>query len=240
LCARPSFEQADSSQRAVIVALAVMALLFRALVIRQRMVQLTTADQRQLVTASVCAFLIAAVISVYLEQVEDAHQWSPSRISAQYTVLELLAVQVIAQTIIRLRATEESFFDSTDWPWSSMTAHAPSGSALFAFYELTTRVVMGCMKSAAIAAAIAVAKFILLNHVPLSQAVMVITGLASSGATSLPSIETSSIIIACIPLITGGALLLHNMVNIVTVWRQKWRGRGKQAGSCRSDRDSFY
>jgi hypothetical protein len=91
-----------------------------------------------------------------------------------------------------------------------MTAHALS--ALFAFHELTTRVVMRCMKSSAIAAAIAVAKFILLNHVPLSQMIMVITGLASSGATSLPSIETSSIIIACIPLITSGALLLHNMV----------------------------
>ena len=222
----------------MIVALPVMTLPFRALVIRQRVVQLTTADQRQLVTASVCACLIAAVISVYLEQVEDAHQSSPSRISAQYIVLELLAVQVIAQTIIRLRATEESFFDNTDWPRSCMAAHAPS--ALFAFHELTTRVVMRCMKSAAIAAAIAVAKFILLNHVPLSQAVMVITGLASSGATSLPSIETSSIIIACIALITSGALLLHNMVNIVTVWRQKWRGRGKQAGSRRGDRDSFY
>jgi hypothetical protein len=52
---RPSsFDHADSSKRAMIVALPVVMLLLRALVIRRRMVQLTAADQRQLYVGSAC------------------------------------------------------------------------------------------------------------------------------------------------------------------------------------------
>ncbi len=69
---------------------------------------------------------------------------------------------------------------------------------------------------------------------------MVVAGIASSGATSPSSIETSSTIIGRIPLITSGALLLHNIVKMVTFLWKKWCGRGKQADRRRSDRDSFY
>jgi hypothetical protein len=31
-------------------------------------------------------------------------------------VSALLAAQVVAQTVVRLKATEESFFDNADWP----------------------------------------------------------------------------------------------------------------------------
>ena len=101
------------------------------------------------------------------------------------------------------------------------------------------------MKSASSTAAIAAAKFILLNHVPLSQMTMVVAGLASSGAASsssikASSIEASSVVIGCIPLVTSGALLLHNMVKLVAFLRQKWCGRREQADARRSGRDSFY
>jgi hypothetical protein len=185
---RPSsFTQTDSSQRAMIVALPVVMLLLRALVIRRRVVQLTAADQRQLYVGSMCSCLIAAVVGVYFEGAVDAHQASPSfasQTTPQGIVLALLAVQVIAQTVIRLKATEESFFDNTDWPWSSASAQA--SSAVFTFDELATRLVLGSVKSASSTAAIAAAKFILLNHVLLSQMAMVVAGLASSGAASPP------------------------------------------------------
>jgi hypothetical protein len=228
---RPSsFDQTDSSQRAMIVALPVVMLLLRALVIRRRVVQLTAADQRQLYVGSACSFLIAAVVSVYFERADDAYQSSlsfASQTTPQGIVLALLAVQVIAQTVIRFKATEESFFDNSDWPWSS--AGAQASSAVFTFDELATRLVLGSVKSASSTAAIASAKFILLNHVPLSQMAMVVAGLASSEAASPPSIEASSVVIGCIPLVTSGALLLHNVVKLVAFLRRKWRGRRGQA-----------
>jgi hypothetical protein len=239
---RPSsYDQADSLQRAMIVMLPVMTLMLRALVIRQRVVLLTTADQRQLFAGSVSSCLIAAVLSAYFERADGAHQSSPSfasQTTPQYIVLALLAVQIIAQTVIRLKATEESFFDNTDWPWSS--ARAQAFSAVFTFDELVTRLVVGSMKSASSTAAIAAFKFMLLNHVPLSQMAMVVAGLASSGAASPPSIEASSVVIGCIPLVTSGALLLHNVLKLVAFLRRKWCGRREQAAARRSGRDSFY
>jgi hypothetical protein len=134
------------------------------------------------------------------------------------------------QTAIRLKATEESFFDNTDWPWSSASAQA--SSAGFTFDQLATRLVLGSVKSASSTAA----KFILLNHVPLSQMAMVVAGLASSGAASPPSIKASSVIIGCIPLVTSAALLLHNVVKFVAFLRRKWCGRREQADGRRSSR----
>ena len=96
------------------------------------------------------------------------------------------------------------------------------------------------MKSASSTATIAAAKFILLNYVPLSQMAMVTAGLASSGAASSSSIEASSVVIGCIPLVTSGALLLHNMVKLVAFLRRKWCGRRGKKKAHRSDRDSFY
>ncbi len=237
-----SFEQAESWQRAMIVMLPFITVLLRALVIRQRVVQLTTADQKQLVTGSVCSCLITAVLSAYFERFQNAHQSSQSLASQtvpQYIVLALLVVQVIAQTVIRLKATEESFFDNTDWPWTSTNAQA--SSAVFTFDELATRLVLGSVKSASSTAAIAAAKFILLNHVPLSQMAMVVTGLASAGAASPSSIEASSVVIGCIPLVTSGALLLHNMVKLVAFLRRKCcAGRIRREQARRRSKDSFY
>jgi hypothetical protein len=202
---RPSsFDQLDSSQRAMMFALPVVMLLLRALVIRRGVVRLTAADQRQLYVGSACSCLIAAVVGVYFEQAHDVHLSSPSfasQTTPQGIVLSLLAVQVIAQTVIRLKATEESFFDNTQ----------------------------GSVKSASSTAAISAAKFILLNHVPLSQMAMVVAGLASSGSASPPSIEASSVVIGCIPLVTCGSLLLHNIVKLVAFFGRKWCGRRKRA-----------
>ncbi len=236
-----SFDHVDSSQRAMIVALPVVMLLVRALVIRRRVVQLTSADQRQLYVSSACSCLIAAVVSVYFKRADNSHQSLPSfasQTTPQGIVLVLLAIQVMAQTAIRLKATEESFFDNTDWPWSS--ARAQASSAVFTFDQLATRLVLGSVKSASSTAAIAAAKFILLNHVPLSQMAMVVAGLASSGEASPTIIEASSVVIGCIPLVTSGALLLHNMVKLIVFLRQKWCGRREQADARRSGRDSFY
>jgi hypothetical protein len=146
-----------------------------------------------------------------------------ARISGCRTRLRL---QVIAQTAIRLKATEESFFANTDWPWSSASAQA--SSAVFTFDQLATRLVLGSMNITSSTAAIAAAKFILLNHVLLSQMAMVVAGLASSGAASHPSIKASSVVISYIPLVTSGALLLHNMLKFVAFLRRKWCGRREQ------------
>ncbi len=239
---RPSsFDQTDSSQRTMILALPVMMLLLRALVIRRRVVRLTASDQRQLYVGSACSCLIAAVLSFYFERADDAHQPSPSfasQTTPQGIVLALLAVQIITQTIIRLKATEESFFDNTDWPWSSTSAQA--SSAVFTFDQLATRLVLGSVKSASSTAAIATTKFILLNYVPLSQMAMVVAGLGSSGAASPFSIEVSSVVIGCIPLVTSGALLLHNMLKLVAFLRRKLCGRGELGDARRSGRDSVY
>jgi hypothetical protein len=53
---------------------------------------------------------------------------------------------------------------------------------------------------------------------------------------STPSIEASSVIIGCIPLVTSGALLLHNVVKFVAFLRRKWCGRREQADARRSGR----
>jgi hypothetical protein len=69
---------------------------------------------------------------------------------------------------------------------------------------------------------------------------MVVASLASSGAASPSSIEASSVVIGCIPLVTRGALLQHNMLKLVAFLRRKWCGRREQADARRSGRDSFY
>jgi hypothetical protein len=53
---------------------------------------------------------------------------------------------------------------------------------------------------------------------------MVVASLASSGAASPSSIEASSVVIGCIPLVTRGALLQHNMLKLVAFLRRKWCG----------------
>ena len=66
-------------------------------------------------------------------------------------------------------------------------------------------------------------------QVPLSQMVIVVADLASLGAASPPSIEAFSVVIGCIPLVTIGALLLHNVFKSVACFRQNWCGRWEQA-----------
>jgi hypothetical protein len=241
---RPSsFVQADSSYRAMIVMLPVMTLLFRVLVIHQRVVHMTSADQKQLYLSSVCTCLIAAVLSVYFDPAGDAPQSAPSASETlpQYIVLALLVLQIIAQTVVRLMATEESIFDNVDWPWSSQLFQAPSEQ--FSFDELTTRLMTGSVRRAALrvlVSAIAAAKFVLLNYLAFSQIAMVIAGLASSGPTSSSGIESSSVIIGCIPLIISGALLLHNIAKFIRFLWQMCCKRAKHASPRRSDRNSLY
>jgi hypothetical protein len=69
---------------------------------------------------------------------------------------------------------------------------------------------------------------------------MVIAGLASARENSAASVETSSVIVGSIPLITSGALLLHNAVKLVKLLWRKCCRRQKQADPRRRSRDSFY
>ncbi len=234
-----AFARASSSNRAMIVMLPAMALLLRALVIRQRVVQLTSADQKLLCVSSAFSCFIAAALSVPFAgaaRVRESAQPFESDTVPQCIVLALLVLQLVAQTVIRRRATEESSFDNTDWPWSPAASNA--SSAVFSFDELVTRLVMGSMKRSS--AAVAGAKFFLLNYVVISQMAMVIAGLASARANSAASVDTSSVVVGSIPLITSGALLLHNAAKLVKLLWQKCCRRQKQADRRRSSRDSFY
>jgi hypothetical protein len=217
-----SFGLADSSGRAMIAMLPVLTLLLRAVVIRRRVVQLTSADQKLLFISSVCSCLIAAALSVYFDRAKDARKSVPlfaSDTLPQYIVLALLVSQVIAQTVVRLRATEASIYDNDGWPWSPANSHA--SSAVFTFDELATRLVIGSIKKSSSAAAVTCAKFFLLNYVAISQMAMVIAGLAFARATSAFSIEASSVVIGSIPLITSGVLLLHNATKLAKLlWRK--------------------
>jgi hypothetical protein len=236
-----AFARAGSSDRAMIVMLPVMALLLRVLVIRQRVVQLTSADQKLLYVSSACSCLIAGALSVSFARAADAPQSALSFESdtlPQYIVLALLLVQVFAQTGVRLTATETSIFDNTDWPWSPAASHA--SSAVFSFDELVPRLVTGSIKSASSAAAIASAKFFLVNYVVISQMAMVIAGLVSARKNSAASVESSSVIIGSIPLITSGALLLHNASKLIKLLWRKCCRRQKQADRRCNSRDSFY
>ena len=240
LNAQPSaFARAGSSDRAMIVMLPVMALLLRALVIRQRVVQLTSADQKLLYVSSAFSCFIAVAFSVPFAGAARAHQSAQpfeSDTVPQCIVLALLVLQLVAQTVIRRRATEESSFDNTDWPWSPAASHA--SSAVFSFDQLVTRLVLGSMKKAS--AAIAGAKFFLLNYVVISQMAMVIAGLASARENSAASVESSSVVVGSIPLITSCALLLHNAAKLVKLLWRKCCRKQEQAERRRSSRDSFY
>jgi hypothetical protein len=125
---RPSsFAQAGSSDRFMIFMLPFMTLLFRALVIRQRIVELTTTDQKQLFTSSLCNFLIAVVLSAFFEKVGEARQENPSfhsEITPQCIVFALLVAQIVTQTTIRRRSTEASIYDNVNWLWSPATLQA--------------------------------------------------------------------------------------------------------------------
>jgi hypothetical protein len=80
--------------------------------------------------------------------------------------------------------------------------------------------------------------------VVISQMAMVIAGLASARENSAASVESPSVVVGSIPLITSCAqnfaLLLHNAANFVKlVWRRCCR-RQEQADRRRRRRDSFY
>jgi hypothetical protein len=213
-----SFAAADSLDRAMIVLLPCMAVLLRALVIRQRVVQLSSADQKQLYVSSAFCILIATALSVSFAAGSRQSSMSfESNAPPQYIVLSLLCFQLIAQTIIRTGATEESIYDNTDWPWSP--ACSPACSAVFSWVEQTAR----RMPSSLAAATIATIKFFLLNYVVVSQVVMVIISIVPSLVNSSNGIEGSSVALGSIPLITCGALLLHNAVNLVKLLKLMWQ-----------------
>ena len=98
----------------------------------------------------------------------------------------------------------------------------------------------GSIKRSSSAAAITAAKFFMLNYVAISQMAMVTAGLASARATSALGIETSSVVIGSIPLITSCVLLLHNATNIVKLPWRKFCRRQRETGPRRTRRDSFY
>jgi hypothetical protein len=242
LNAQPStFLQTESFDRIMIIAIPLIALLFRTIVIRQRVVQLSNADQKQLYASSVCSVAIAVVFGVFFDAVRDTHhsmQTFESATPPQYIVFALLAFQLIAVTVIRFRATEASILDNVDWPWSSVKS--PVSSEVILFNELPTRLVMGSIKSASTTAAIVLTKFVLLNYLILSQMVIIIASIASSGANSSLSIENSSIFIGTTPLISSGALFLYNIVKFVRFLWYKCFHRQSQARPRHSSRDSFY
>jgi hypothetical protein len=221
----------------MIVMIPFIMLLFRALVIRQRIVNLTFSDQKLLCASSACSCAIAVVLSVSFNQ-SQPNPTLASNTSPQYTVLALLAFQLLVHTFIRLRATEVSFFDNTDWPWSKSNSRAYP--EVFSFRELHLRLVMGSIRRVSCTSVIAVAKFFLLNYMTLSQMIMVSIGLASSRPSSSLSIQTSSILIGAIPLITSGVLLLYNMAKFTKFVFGKCGQKLGQKTRRRSDRDSHY
>ena len=241
LNAQPStFRQTEVFDRLMIISIPLIALLFRIIVIRQRVVQLSNTDQKQLYVSSVCSVAVAVVFGLFFNGVRGTHQSMSMFDSAtppQYIVFALLASQLIAQTVIRLRATEASIFDKTDWPWSSV--NSPVSSETFFSKELPARLLMGSIKSASATAALVLTKFLLLNYLVLSQMAMVVVSLASSGANTSLSIENASILIGTIPLISSGALFLYNIVNFIRFLWHKWFSKETQAGSRRSSKDSF-
>ncbi len=214
-----SFHQADLSERVMVIATPIIALLFRALVIRQRVVDLSPSDQKQLYVCCVCTVAIALVFGFFFGAARDVHQATPSFASATtplYVVLALLAFQLIAQTFIRQRATRESVYDDTDWIWSTSR---PVSSAQSDIEKPSAHLRLVAKKSASAAVAIAAAKFALLNYLILSQMAMIIAGLGSAGATSR-SVETASIAIGAIPLVASSAMLLHNAIKLVISLRR--------------------
>jgi hypothetical protein len=211
-----SFARAATSDRAMIVATPVIALLCRSLVIHKRLVQLTRGDQQQLFVSSACSCCIAVVLAVYFLRdrgAREANPSYPSDTSPQYIVLLLLLVQLLAHTFIRHKATEASQFDSLNWPWQSSAARDPA--AVFSFRELRSRLVMGSIRSNAMSAAAAAVKFVLMNYLILSQMAMVVAGLASSGVASSSSVDAASDVIGAIPLVISSVLLLHALVKLL-------------------------
>jgi hypothetical protein len=141
LNARPSaFARAGSCDRAMIVLLPVMALLLRALVIRRRVVQLTSADQKLLYVSSACSCLISGALGASFAAAADARQsaLSLSQPRCLSTLFALLLAHIVAQTGVRLTATRASVFHNTDWP-SLAASHA--SSAVFSLHQLVPRLV---------------------------------------------------------------------------------------------------
>ena len=69
---------------------------------------------------------------------------------------------------------------------------------------------------------------------------MVIAGLASARANSAASVETSSVVVGSIPLITSAVLLLHNATKLVKLLWRKFCRRQMETGPRRSINDSIY
>ena len=181
--------------------------------------------------------MLSACLSPQLQM--RANQRCPwSRPRCLSTLFALLLAHIVAQTGVRLTATRASVFHNTDWPWSPAASHA--SSAVFSLHQLEPRLVTGSISSASSAAAIAGVKFVLLNYVVISQMAMVVAGLASARENSAASVESPSVVVGSIALITSGALLLHNAAKLAKlVWRKSCR-RQEQADRRRRSRGSFY
>jgi hypothetical protein len=205
-----SFSKAEPHERAMIILLPFIVLIFRSFVIVKRFVKMTCDDQKQLCVASVCYCLISIVLSVSFMHDRDARRASvsfPSAVLPQCIILSLLAAQLVSFIIIRRRASEPSLFFS--WRLNSQrelsVAHSSSGCY---------RAMLQCAQHTLAAS---VAGFIAANYMVLSQMAMVITGLVSSFAphSSGASAHAASIIIGCIPLLVGAVHILRALVPLV-------------------------
>jgi hypothetical protein len=235
---RPSsFSQASLLDRAMIFATPIVALLFRTLVIRQHVVHLSPADQKQLYTGGVCSCAITVIFGVYFNQVDD-NLTQATVTSPLYIALAVLTAQLIVQTAIRAKATEASIFDSKDWPWSA--ADSESSSTSFSCQARPLSRVVAHNKAASSSATILVAKFFVLNYLVISQIVLIAAGIASAGLYSESSLNNYSIAMGCVPLISSGALLLHNAVKFVIFLRRKMLKNSRHADFHRSIESGKY
>jgi hypothetical protein len=205
-----SFSKAESRERAMIILLPFIALIFRSFVIVKRFVKMTYDDQKQLCVASVCYCLISIVLSASFMRDRDARRANasfPSAVLPQCIVLCLLAAQLVSFIIIRRQASEPSLFFSwrlypkRDLPVADSSSCCCHAMVRFAKHTL----------------AASVAGFIAANYMVLSQIAIVITGLVSSFAphSSGARVYAASIIIGCIPLLVGAVHILRFIVPLV-------------------------
>jgi hypothetical protein len=122
----------------------------------------------------------------------------------------MLVAQLATACFIRNKATEPSLLEDVKWPWrqsssSSVTRSNPSQTCA-SFLSLP--IAIGPFRTTVASVAKCTAEFTILNHVALSQIVMVITGLASSGLASSSSIRNATTVIGYVPLVVSGLLLL--------------------------------
>lgn len=208
-----SFSEASGSQQAMIILIPIVALLFRGFVIHKRLVDMTLDDQKLQYMSSAVSSCVAVVLSVYFVKDVEAHRSNPSfapDIVPQYMVLFMLVAELAAASFIRNKATKPSLLEDVKWPWrqSSSSSATPSIPWKTCASFLSLPITIGPYRTTVASVAKCTAEFTILNHIALSQIVMVITGLASSGLASSSRIRSATAFIGFVPLVVSGLLLL--------------------------------